>query len=250
MTVEGSGRFAGRTAVVTGGSRGIGRDIVELLAAHGATVVSLDINPPDGEPYPAHSILADVSSEHDVDQAFAAIHRDLGPTRILVNNAGLFSTLDRRPFWELTVDEWDRVSSVNVRSVFLCARAAAGPMREARNGRIVNLGSTSSTIGMGGLLHYVTSKAAIIGMTRGLARELGPDGVTVNAVAPGLVTTELTRETISHDYRNRIAQTQLITEPITGADIAEAVVYLCSDGARLVTGQTVFVNGGASMSAA
>ncbi|ALG10393.1 SDR family NAD(P)-dependent oxidoreductase [Kibdelosporangium phytohabitans] len=234
-------------AVVTGGSRGIGRSIVTRLAAAGFTVVSLDLRAPEDASFPARSLLVDVASAQQVEDAFAVIAKEIGPVDVLINNAGLFSTLRRRPFWELDPAEWDHVMAVNVRSMFLCARAAA--VRMPDGGRIVNLGSTSVTFGMAELLHYVTSKAAIVGMTRGLARELGSRRVTVNAIAPGLVTTEVTTGTISAEHRDRILQTQVLPEPITGDDIANTVVYLCSDAARHVTGQVVFVNGGAAMSA-
>ena len=137
--------------------------------------------------------------------------------------------------------------AVNLRSVFLCSRAASGPMREARQGRIVNIASNVITFGMANLMHYVASKAAVVGMTRSMARELGPFGIAVNAVAPGLVTTEITVQTVPEEYRKLVAAGQCLTEAILPSDIAAAVAYLAGPSARMVTGQTLLVNGGATM---
>jgi 3-oxoacyl-[acyl-carrier protein] reductase len=166
---------------------------------------------------------------------------------VLVNNAGLFAGIERRPFWEIELEEWEHVVGVNVRSVFLCSRRVARPMREAGRGRIVNIASNVVTFGMANLLHYVASKAAVIGITRSMARELGPSGIAVNAVAPGLVTTEITEQTVSEEYRRLVAQGQCLQEAILPQDIADAVAYLAGPAARMVTGQTLLVNGGATM---
>jgi NAD(P)-dependent dehydrogenase (short-subunit alcohol dehydrogenase family) len=162
----------------------------------------------------------------------------------------VFSTVERRPFWEIPVEEWDFMQRVNVRSVFLVTKAATRSMREARRGRVVNIGSNVVSFGMADFLHYVASKAAVVGMTRSLARELGPFGIAVNAVSPGLVTTEVTTETVPAEYRAAVAGGQCLKEPLVPDDIAEAVAYLASPAARLITGQTLLVNGGASMGAA
>lgn len=244
----------GQVALVTGGARAIGREIAETLARRGAAVASLDLSESDetvatirdagGE---ALGLVGDVTDPDQVAAGFARTLEHFGRLDILVNNAGLFSTVERRPFWEIEPDEWDLLMRANVKSVFLCSRAAAGPMREARRGRIVNLASNVVSFGMANFLHYVASKGAVIAMTRSLARELGPFGVAVNAVSPGLVTTEVTRETVPEAYRRQVAEGQCLTEPLVPPDIAEAVAYLAGSGARLVTGQTLLVNGGASM---
>jgi 3-oxoacyl-[acyl-carrier protein] reductase len=166
---------------------------------------------------------------------------------VLVNNAGVFAEMERRPFWEIDVDEWEHVFRANVRSAFICSRAVAEPMRAAGSGRIVNIASNVITFGMPNLLHYVASKAAVVGMTRSMARELGPSGIAVNAVAPGLVTTEITTQTVSEEYRRLVAQGQCLQEAILPSDIATAVAYLAGPAARMVTGQTLLVNGGATM---
>jgi 3-oxoacyl-[acyl-carrier protein] reductase len=246
--------LAGRVAVVTGAARGIGRETAELLAGHGATVVSIDLV--DAEELvetitsrggSAISLTADVSEEEAVEAAFREVLDRFGHIDVLVNNVGQYAEIERRAFWEIPTEEWDRLMAVNVRSVFLCSRAAAKPMREAKFGRIVNLASNVVTFGMANLMHYVASKAAVIGMTRSMARELGPFGIAVNAVAPGLVTTEITVQTIPEEYRRLVIQGQCLQDAILPTDIAEAVAYLAGPAARMVTGQTLLVNGGASM---
>lgn len=244
----------GQVAIVTGAARAIGRAIAETLAARGATVVSVDLRPADetvaaieargGE---ALSVVADVTDEISVGRAVDRVLEAYGGVDVLVNNAGLFAGIERRPFWEIDLAEWERVVGVNVRSVFLCSRKVAEPMRRAGSGRIVNIASNVITFGMANLMHYVASKAAVVGMTRSMARELGSAGIAVNAVAPGLVTTEITEQTVPEEYRRLVAQGQCLQEAILPADIAEAVAYLAAPAARMVTGQTLLVNGGATM---
>lgn len=250
----GGGELAGQVAVVTGAARAIGRATAETLAARGATVVSIDLQPSDetvaaveAAGGSALSVVGDVTDEGSVADAFERVLEAYGRVDVLVNNAGLFAGIERRPFWEIDVAEWDKIIAVNVRSVFLCSRAASGPMREAGSGRIVNIASNVTTFGMANLLHYVASKSAVVGITRSLARELGPSGIAVNAVAPGLVTTEITEQTVPEHYRRLVAEGQCLQEPIVPTDIAEAVAYLASPQARMVTGQTLLVNGGATM---
>ena len=244
----------GKVAIVTGAARAIGREIAETLAAHGAAVVSIDVLPADetiatierrgGR---ALAILGDVTEESSVADAVDTVLDRFGQVDVLVNNAGLFAGIERRPFWEIPLEEWEHVLEVNVRSVFLCSRAVATSMREAGSGRIVNIASNVITFGMANLMHYVASKAAVVGITRSMARELGPSGIAVNAVAPGLVTTEITAQTVPEEYRRLVAQGQCLQEPIIPSDIAAAVAFLAGPAARMVTGQTLLVNGGATM---
>ena len=244
----------GQVAIVTGAARAIGRAIAETLAARGATVVSVDLRPADetvaaieargGE---ALSVVADVTDEILVARAVDRVLEAYGRVDVRVHNAGLFAGIERRPFWEIDLAEWERVVGVNIRSVFLCSRKVAEPMRRAGSGRIVNIASNVITFGMANLMHYVASKAAVVGMTRSMARELGPAGIAVNAVAPGLVTTEITQQTVPEEYRRLVAQGQCLQEAILPSDIAEAVAYLAAPAARMVTGQTLLVNGGATM---
>lgn len=247
----------GQVAIVTGAARAIGRRIAETLALQGATVVSIDLLPSDDTVKAievgggsARAIVGDVTDEITVSRAVDTVLDAYGRLDLLVNNAGLFAGIERRPFWEIDLDEWERVVGINVRSVFLCSREAARPMRAAGRGRIVNIASNVVTFGMANLLHYVASKAAVVGMTRSMARELGPAGIAVNAVAPGLVTTEITEQTVPEEYRRLVAEGQCLQLPIVPSDIADAVAYLCGPGARMITGQTLLVNGGATMGAA
>jgi 3-oxoacyl-[acyl-carrier protein] reductase len=242
------------TAVVTGARRGIGRVIARTLAARGHVVACLDLEPSDetvaeigGDA--AASYVCDVADEDSVARTFAAVASELGGVDVLVNNAGLYTGLERRPFWELEPAEWRRVLAVNVDSVFLCTRAALPSMRRRGRGRVVNIASNVIAFGMADLMHYVASKAAVVGITRSMARELGPFGITANAVAPGLVTTEVTAELIPEAYRRQVADEQCVREPVEPQDVAGAVAYLASAEARLVTGQTLHVAGGATMSA-
>jgi 3-oxoacyl-[acyl-carrier protein] reductase len=247
-------RLRDQVAVVTGAARAIGREIALTLAKEGATVVSIDLSSSDETVEEIRSrggdaigVEADVAQEAEVNAAMAKVTERYGRLDVLVNNAGLFAGLQRRPFWEIDVEEWERVIGINVRSVFLCSRAASAPMRDAGRGRIVNISSNTVLFGMADLMHYVASKGAVIGITRSMARELGPYGIAVNAVGPGLVTTEITREWVSDDYRRRVAEGQCLRDAIVPSDIAGAVAYLCGPGARMITGQTLFVNGGATM---
>jgi 3-oxoacyl-[acyl-carrier protein] reductase len=244
----------GQIAIVTGGARAIGREICETLARRGATVVSLDINDStetvaaiEAAGGTACGIHCDVTDPESVEAAVQEVVDRHGRIDVLVNNAGIFATLQRRPFWEIPPDEFDLMMRVNVKSVYLVTRAVSAPMRAARRGRIVNIASNVFTFGMADFLHYVASKGAVVGMTRAMARELGAFGIAVNAVSPGLVTTEITREAVPEEYRRRVAAGQCLQEPLVPRDIAEAVAYLASPAARLVTGQTLLVNGGATM---
>jgi 3-oxoacyl-[acyl-carrier protein] reductase len=244
----------GQVAVVTGGARAVGRAISETLAGEGATVVSLDLNGSEetvaaieGAGGKATGIVCDVTDPEQVDAAIAGVVADHGRLDVLVNNAGVFSTMERRPFWEIPTDEWDLMMRINTRSVFLVSKAASAPMREARQGRIVNIASNVFTFGMADFLHYVASKGAVVGMTRTMARELGPYGVAVNAISPGLVTTEITETTVPAEYREIVANNQCLRTPILPGDIAQAVAFLSGPAARMVSGQTLLVNGGATM---
>lgn len=241
-------------AVVTGAARAIGREIATTLASAGAAVVSLDLSDSadtvaaiEADGGTAAGIPCDVTEEARVEAAIREVVDRHGRVDVLVNNAGVFSTMERRPFWEISVDEWETMMRINARSVFLVSKAASAPMRDARSGRIVNIASNVVSFGMPNFMHYVASKAAVVGMTRAMARELGPFGITVNGVAPGLVTTEVTEETIPAEYRRQVAENQILTEPLAPLDVAQAVAYLASPAARMVTGQTLLVNGGATM---
>jgi NAD(P)-dependent dehydrogenase (short-subunit alcohol dehydrogenase family) len=232
--------LTGKVAIVTGGAQGIGRAIADGLAAGGATVVVADLNPPED------GIRADVSSEEDVEAMVRVVLERHGSIDVLVNNAGLYATLAMRPFEEIPLEEWRRVMEVNVASMFLTCRAVVPVMRERGGGKIVNISSGTPFRGVPFLLHYVTSKGAIVAFTRSLAKELGKDNVLVNCVAPGFTMTEGVRsqpEVIEKLREVSIAARTLQRDQLP-EDVVGAVVYLCGPGSDFVTGQTIVIDGG------
>lgn len=240
----------GQVAVVTGGAGGLGRTIMEALAAKGAKVVSIDLQ---GSGDTVESVIsaggealglsADLTDEAQVEKAFEGIIGQYGQIDILINNAGLYQ-VERKPFWDIGLEEWEKLLTVNIRSVFLCSKAASKSMRDAKRGRIVNITSDCISFGMPNLMHYVAAKTAVVGMTRSMARELGSYGVCVNAIAPGLLSTQSALDTIGEEVMQQVVSEQCIEKPIMAEDVAHSVVYLCSEAGNLITGQTLFVNGG------
>ena len=246
-------QLRGRVAVVTGAGQGLGRAFAKAFAAAGATAVIADINGETG-PAVAREVAAaggkalaigtDVADARSVDQMAARVLDELGRIDVLINNAGFFSTLKMRPFDQIPLDEWDHTLRVNVTGMFLCARAVVPTMRKAGYGRIVNLSSATARFGRPNYLHYVTSKAAVVGLTRALARELGEFGITVNAIQPGATFTEIPRETVSPAQKEQIIATQCIKRAETPDDLVGMVLFLSSSAASFVTGQTIAVDGG------
>ncbi|MBI3444212.1 MAG: SDR family oxidoreductase [Magnetospirillum sp.] len=228
--------FPGRVAVVTGGMRGIGRTIADGLLAGGAEVHVFDRETgelPKG--MTAHAV--DVSNSASVNEAFATIGK---PVHLLVNNAGI--TRDRT-LLKMSDDEWSSVINVNLTSAFNTIRAAGPGMVQAGVGRIVNMISINGLRGKMGQGNYAASKAGMVGLTKSAAKELGPKGVTVNAVAPGMVLTEMTLK-LDQQFRDRaLAEAALSILPDT-ADIANAVLFLLSDAARCITGEIIKVDSG------
>ncbi len=235
-----SGRVEGKVALVTGGAQGIGRAIADGLEAEGATVAIADLNPPpDG-------IEADVSSEADVQRMVDEVAARHGGIDILVNNAGLYASLAMRPFTEIPLDEWRQVMDVNVASMFLTCRAIVPRLRERGGGKIVNISSGTPFRGVPFLLHYVTSKGAIVAFTRALARELGRDGIHVNCVAPGFTISKGVEEhpEVIDALRDVSISARTLQRDQLPEDIVGAVVFLCTSEADFVTGQTMVIDGG------
>jgi NAD(P)-dependent dehydrogenase (short-subunit alcohol dehydrogenase family) len=243
-------RLAGKRVAVTGAARGLGRAFVLHLARSGARVLAADVLAEElertcalareagGE---AHGLELDVRSP-----VVLATARDLlGGLDALVNNAAVVEGLARRPFDEIPEDEWDRVLDVNVKGVWLCTRAAVPLLREAGGGSIVNIASEVAYTGSPGLVHYVASKAAVVGLTRVLARELGPFGIRVNALAPGFVPTDAALTlTDAAAYDTTATPLGRIGEP---ADLLGALSFLLSDESAFVTGQSLLVSGGRTL---
>jgi 2-hydroxycyclohexanecarboxyl-CoA dehydrogenase len=228
-----------KTAVVTGGASGIGRAIAQRLEADGHHVATIDLQRSDAD----FAYTADVTDRGQVDAALDKIRGQLGPVSILVNAAGLdgFSR-----FSEISFDTWQRVINVNLNGVFHCCQAALPDMVDAGWGRIVNISSSSTHSGVAGMAHYVAAKSAVNGLTKSLALEYGPTGVTVNAVPPGFIDTPMLRKSEARGYL--VVEKNIEATPVRRIgrpeDIAAACAFLISEEAGYITGQILGVNGG------
>lgn len=250
-----SGALHGRTVVVTGGTRGIGRAIAITAAAAGANVVTLSRSPdPDVRRELSRygglgrTLVADVTDADAVARARDEVLAATGRVDALVNNAGGL-VAPRRPFWEYDPGEFDRVVDLNLRSAYLCSARFSEPMRAARSGRIVTIGSDGVGAGLPHLTHYLAAKAGVVGLARGMAADLGPYGITVNTVSPGLVITETNEASLTDEHRRAAVAEQRLGRNLVPADLAGAVVFLLTDAASMITGQVLQVNGGATMGA-
>jgi len=230
----------GKVAVVTGGAQGIGAAIARGLEAEGAEVVIADLEPPEG------GIEADVSSEADVERMVGEALERNGRIDILVNNAGLYASLEMRAFTAIPLEEWNRVMEVNVASMFLTCRAVVPVMREQGGGKIVNISSGTPFRGVPFLLHYVTSKGAIVAFTRSLAKEVGADSIHVNCVAPGFTMSDgvQSHPEVIEALRDVSVAARTIKRDQVPEDVVGAVVFLCTSAADFITGQTMVIDGG------
>jgi NAD(P)-dependent dehydrogenase (short-subunit alcohol dehydrogenase family) len=229
-----------RVAVVTGGASGIGKAIAERLAEDGHRIAVFDLNPGDGP----HSYAVDVTDRAAIDTALAGVHEELGPVGILVNAAGLDGF---KPFLKISFDDWQKVVNVNLHGVFHMIQAVLPEMVDAGWGRIVNISSSSTHSGTPYMSHYVSAKSGVNGLTKSLALEYGPAGVTVNAVPPGFIDTPMLRKAADRGFLGDIPKTIEAT-PVRRMgkpeDIAAAVAFLASEEAGYITGQILGVNGG------
>jgi NAD(P)-dependent dehydrogenase (short-subunit alcohol dehydrogenase family) len=247
--------LAGRVAIITGAGQGIGRVFAKAFADAGAIPIIDERNAERGEAVAAEitaaggrarAIATDVANPDSVNAMAKTVDQEFGRMDILINNAAIFSTLEMRPFDQIPLPEWDEVLRVNVTGAFLCARAVVGAMRRAKWGRIINMASGAVTLGRPNYLHYIASKAALEGMTRSLARELGPHGITVNAILPGATSTEIERKTVTPEQKARIIAMQCIARAEEPQDLTGTCLFLASDAAAFLTGQAVTVDGGAT----
>lgn len=242
-----------KVALVTGASRGIGRAIALRLAADGHAVgvnyasssdkadeVVAQIVAAGGR---AIAIKADVGAEDDVNEMFATVSQELGPVTVLVNNAGI---TDDGLLLRMGVDQWDRVITTNLRSVYLCTKAALRNMIRAKGGRVISISSVSGVAGNPGQANYAASKAGIIGFTKSTAKEVGSRGITVNAVAPGFIATDMT-DALGDEVTEAAAHQISLGRLGSPEEVASVVGYLASDEASYITGQTIVVDGGLAL---
>jgi NAD(P)-dependent dehydrogenase (short-subunit alcohol dehydrogenase family) len=246
-----------KVIIVTGAARGIGQEYVVALAGEGANVVAGDVNDCAdtlarcrGAEGRVIGVSLDVTSARSALAAAQATVEAFGRIDGLVNNAALYGALRGGRFDAIDEQAWDAAMQVNVKGIWNCCKAVVPAMRKAGGGSIVNIASLAATYGMPYALHYTTSKAAVIGLTRGLARELGREGIRVNAVAPSAVLTQGTQEFFGEKAAKAVEvvkNNQAIPSSLEARDLTGTVAWLLSDASRLVTGQTIMVDGGTVM---
>jgi len=246
-----------KIVIITGAARGIGQELARGLAAAGASIVAADVNDCsatleliDAENGKALAVGLDVRDAAAVRDTVAAAISKFGRIDALINNAALYGALKGGRFDAISETDWDAAMAVNVKGIWNCCKAVVPALRQAGSGSIINLASLAATYGMPFALHYTTSKAAVIGLTRGLARELGRDRIRVNALAPSAVLTDGTREFFGERVDRAldvIKSGQSIQRNLTPPDLVGAVVWLVSDASCFVTGQTIAIDGGTVM---
>jgi 3-oxoacyl-[acyl-carrier protein] reductase len=241
-------------AIVTGAGGGLGAGICPCLAAAGAAVACVDRDAERAEEVARRIVAdggralaarADVSDLDEVSTVVDRVVAELGGVDVLVNNAAIYP---RRDWTEITPQEWDEVLGTNLRGYFVCARAVFDSMQERGGGRIVNVSSVTFFIGFSHLLDYVSSKGGVVGFTRALAREVGPSGVTVNAIAPGAFPTDAEKiHPDPEEYNQWVLDQQSLKRRGRPEDVGNLVVFLASDAASFITGQTILIDGGWAM---
>ena len=253
-----AGRLDGRVAIITGGGHGIGKAYAMRLAAEGAKVVIAEL---DGKAattvaaelvalgHQAIAVQTDVANEASVKNMAQQAVAQFGRIDVLVNNAAIFATvpMSRSPFDQISVDEWDCMMSVNVKGTWLASRAVVPQMRQQGYGKIINVSSGTALKGSPSRIHYVTSKAGILGFTKTLANEVGKDGICVNCVAPGSTLSEENPDDDILKMRAQAANTRALKRVQTPEDLTGAVVFFASADSDFITGQTLVVDGGSCM---
>ncbi len=248
-----SGPLNDRVVVVTGAGQGLGRAYAQRIAADGGTVVLADINVDAGQQLTAELVEGGSTARfHRLDVADPAscaaladaVTAEFGAVHGLVNNAAIFSTIQMRPFWEIPVEEWDRLMAVNLRGPWLLTSAMLPALRAAEGASVVNVASDAVWLGRPGYLHYVASKGGVAGMTHSMAHELGGDEIRVNSISPGPTYTEIPRGTVSPEQKQAMRAAQALHRDAEPQDMVGVVAFLLSSDSRFITGQTLHVSGG------
>jgi NAD(P)-dependent dehydrogenase (short-subunit alcohol dehydrogenase family) len=248
-------RLKNRAAIVTGGAQGIGRAYALRLAEEGANVVIADlldgsrvvqeIKKKGGESLALHT---DVTDEKSTEEMAKKMVERFGRIDILINNAAFFSTIVKKPFHQISAEEWDAVMSVNLKGPFLCSKAVYPQMKKQHKGKIINVSSGTFFKGLPHFLHYVTSKGGVMGFTRALAREAGEDGICVNTIVPGYTETEILKENPQdpEEVIRASITARCIKRPEIPDDLTGTIVFLASDDSDFITGQAIVVDGGSA----
>jgi len=231
--------------IVTGAASGLGAVYCRELAAAGYTVVGADLAPVDDVDL---AVEVDVTDRASTEELARHVVERFGRIDALVNNAAVYSTIVKKPFEEISDDEWDHVLAVNVKGAWLCARAVAPAMRRQGRGKIVNVSSTTVPTAPPGFAHYVASKAAIVGLTRALARELGADGICVNTLTPDYIAFDRDYDNRQPEMASTLAAQRIFAREQTPEDMVGALLFLLGPGSDFVTGQNISVNGGRAFS--
>jgi len=227
--------------IVTGSASGLGRTYCRELAAAGWTVVGADLAETEDV---ALSVVTDVSDRAQTERLAEEALERFGRIDALVNNAAYYTAIVKRPFEEIDDDEWTKVFDVNVRGAWLCARAVAPAMRRQGSGKIVNVSSMTVPTAPPGFAHYVASKAAIVGLTRALARELGEDGISVNTLTPDYIAFDRDYDNRQLEMADALAAQRIFSRAQAPEDMVGALLFLLGPGSDFVTGQNIWVNGG------